>query len=291
MAKEEILTHRKFLHLVRELALPPVRVLGHLEHMFLTCHVQANPVFATRDQLEAAAGWDGKRGLFSSKTMLVGFVDAKLDGTYEVHDYWEHCPRYVRQRRDYKTEGSRADSRETARNGAGSRLPITDPSSRSELQHRSRGGAAKGGEEDRDRTVIPFRGRGAGDAAAGGEETLISAYLGKVAAQMLTGGAPKVRGRRRPAFEQMTETQLADHCARAETKHSKVKAQELWRHRVSELAMHRGGVELLRKACAYVWLSRNGGTQSVGQYIGNPAGYLNTVTSNFIKDQRKGKAQ
>lgn len=108
----------KFALAQRRLKEPDAHLLGHLEFMWAAANECGEPVFRSAEQVEAAARWDGEEGLFALTLSKDGsnFLDAKDDGTYEIHDFWHHCPDYVRKRR------SREQERQLSKDNGGQRL-------------------------------------------------------------------------------------------------------------------------------------------------------------------------
>lgn len=88
----------KFKLLVRRLALPRPYVRGLLETMWDVAHECGNPVLGTPEDVEIAAEWPGEPGAFFAALRTVGLVDELPDGRWEIHDYWDHAPKYVKDR-------------------------------------------------------------------------------------------------------------------------------------------------------------------------------------------------
>lgn len=103
MAKSSVISSGKFLHLVETLGLPEPHVLGLLEFMWQSAYASCNPRFKTAKSLEIAARWKGQDGAFASAVSdpVHNFVDVKRDGTFEIHDFWDHAPEYVKKRKKY----------------------------------------------------------------------------------------------------------------------------------------------------------------------------------------------
>jgi len=112
MAKPGLLGSLKFRKLCIMLSLPEPWVLGHLERMWLTCHMSDKDGFQSAEDTEIAAGWVGdklperdgvpteqfKRGEFVAACVEVGFLD-KADGeSLQVHNYLRHAPNHVKDK-------------------------------------------------------------------------------------------------------------------------------------------------------------------------------------------------
>jgi hypothetical protein len=100
-------THRKFLALTRRLGNNPVLAIGHLELLWLCANESGNPSFRNAEQIECAAEWFGEAGKLAADLADVGFLDRAGEG-FEIHDYFDHAPRYVRDR------AARAEARHAA---------------------------------------------------------------------------------------------------------------------------------------------------------------------------------
>ena len=90
------------------LELPRTTVLGMLEFMWMTCHDSNDPVFESAELVEAAADWSGEAGVWAEALLHCKFLDKVPDSNaLEVHGYWEHCPKYVRDRVDKRRTRSK----------------------------------------------------------------------------------------------------------------------------------------------------------------------------------------
>jgi hypothetical protein len=118
MARQTLDRAVKFKRLVLELDLPKPYVRGLLETLWDVAHECGDPVIGTTDDVEAAAEWPGDPGQFVAALARLGWID-EVDGAWEIHDYWDHAPDYVRKRRQREIERhERADRlRTTADNG------------------------------------------------------------------------------------------------------------------------------------------------------------------------------
>lgn len=112
MARPTLFTHRKFLKLSRLLG-SEVLALGHLEFLWHAANESGDPVLGEAEDVEALARWRGEPGALV-KALLecgcaggAGFIDARPDGQYEIHDYWHHAPEYVGSRHARESERRR----------------------------------------------------------------------------------------------------------------------------------------------------------------------------------------
>ena len=97
MPRPTLFSHRKFLRLSAILGMPKPHVLGHLEYLWQSAYQAASAAVGDAIDVELAAEWNGKPGEFAAALLSVGFIEEE-DGVLIVHDFWTHCPRYVKQR-------------------------------------------------------------------------------------------------------------------------------------------------------------------------------------------------
>jgi hypothetical protein len=73
--------------------------MGTLELLWQTAHDAGDPTFPNAESVEAAAWWQGESGaLVAALTAPASrFLDEAGTG-FELHDYFDHAPRYVRDR-------------------------------------------------------------------------------------------------------------------------------------------------------------------------------------------------
>lgn len=109
MARPTLDRNVKFKSLCRKLALPKPYVRGLLETMWDCAHECGNPILGTAEDVEAAAEWPGEPGIFA--VAVIGFVDPLPDGRFEIHDYWDHAPDYVKKRRQRELEREEAGAK------------------------------------------------------------------------------------------------------------------------------------------------------------------------------------
>jgi hypothetical protein len=98
MARTTLQNNAKFKLLCRRLGLARVHVRGHLETLWDSAHECGNPVIGSPEHVEAAAEWEGEVGALF-KALQEGWIDEADPGKWELHDYWDHAPEYVRKRR------------------------------------------------------------------------------------------------------------------------------------------------------------------------------------------------
>ncbi len=98
MAKPELYDHKKFLKLKRLLGEPAPHVAGYLEFLWKRGYQTGNPNIGDELDVEAAAEYPGETGKFTTAALAAGFIDADEDGTFVIHDLYEHAPRYVKRR-------------------------------------------------------------------------------------------------------------------------------------------------------------------------------------------------
>lgn len=84
----------------KALGLTKPQVRGLLETMWDVCHECGDIRFQTAEHVEAACEWWGEAGAWANLISGEGtnFIDRLEGGAFEVHDYWHHCPDYVKSR-------------------------------------------------------------------------------------------------------------------------------------------------------------------------------------------------
>lgn len=109
----------KFKRLCRDLDLPRPYVRGLLETMWDCAHECGEPVLGDSKDVEHAAEWPGEQGVFFEALRSCGWIDELSSGLWEIHDYWDHAPNYVKKRRQRELERkiSGEKLRTTADNG------------------------------------------------------------------------------------------------------------------------------------------------------------------------------
>jgi hypothetical protein len=105
MARPGLTQHRKFLRLARTLGSAPL-ALGCLELMWEKCYLNGEAYLGDAVDVEAAAQWPGESGALCRALLEAGgegnagFIEEIQDrpGHFEVHDLFDHAPRYVGKR-------------------------------------------------------------------------------------------------------------------------------------------------------------------------------------------------
>lgn len=108
MARPTLFTHRKFLRLAAILKMPKPHVLGHLEYLWQSGYQAASEHIGDSIDLELAAEWTGEQGSLTKALLETGMIDQNDDGSYSIHDFWTHAPRYVQQRAETEEKLKRA---------------------------------------------------------------------------------------------------------------------------------------------------------------------------------------
>lgn len=93
------LTHPKTLDLCARLDVSRPQVIGHLELLWAFAAQQAprgNIGKWPDGAIARAADWAGEPTVFVSALVDAGFLDESEEHRYVIHDWQDHCPRYVR---------------------------------------------------------------------------------------------------------------------------------------------------------------------------------------------------
>lgn len=102
MARSTLWKHRKFRALERALGSRCIAA-GVLECMWSYGYETAEDVLGKSvEEVEECCGWSGKgfkRGRCFSALLEIGWIDDTPEG-YRIHGLFEHCPQYVKRRRD-----------------------------------------------------------------------------------------------------------------------------------------------------------------------------------------------
>ena len=85
----------KFRRARRELGIPGPLLVGHLEYVWRTAHIQINPRLL-RAEIEEHAEWEGAPGALLAVLIKHGWLDEVDENTVEIHSYFEHCPKHVK---------------------------------------------------------------------------------------------------------------------------------------------------------------------------------------------------
>ena len=98
MAKPELRDHRKFLKLKRLMSEPTPHLLGYLECLWLRGYQTGSSYIGDALDVEAAAEYPGEEGKLARALLLAGLIDQNEDGSFSIHDLYEHAPPYARKR-------------------------------------------------------------------------------------------------------------------------------------------------------------------------------------------------
>jgi hypothetical protein len=119
MARLTLERNVKFKSLVKRLRLPRPYVRGLLETMWDCAHECGKPVLGTSEEVEDSAEWPGKKGVLFEALRDGRWIDQSGDGQWQIHDYWDHAPEYVKDRQRAE-ERRRAKSPKADRSCGGS---------------------------------------------------------------------------------------------------------------------------------------------------------------------------
>lgn len=104
MARQTLRGHRKMARLAQRIG-DVAAARGHLELLWEVAHASGNPVVGDAHDVEVAACWRGAPGELVAALIEAGgagrpgFLDAIDGGLYQVHDFWQHCPDFVKRRK------------------------------------------------------------------------------------------------------------------------------------------------------------------------------------------------
>jgi hypothetical protein len=96
VAKSTLFRNLKFRAFQKRLGIQRIYAQAHLDALWETAHTQGRPWFRCPEEVEMAAEWEGKQGVLFAALMAgvvdgdVGFLEALPDGTFGIHDYFEH---------------------------------------------------------------------------------------------------------------------------------------------------------------------------------------------------------
>lgn len=121
MARPGLFRHRKFSKLAIALR-SPFMATGVLETLWAVCGETCDDRVGTAEELAFSIGWTDKRIDIAQALHAAGFLDRHDDGTYAVHDFWDHCPQYVERRR--KREEERRGGAPTPRRTVAAGKPV-----------------------------------------------------------------------------------------------------------------------------------------------------------------------
>lgn len=283
MAKEGLIVHRKFRRLVSILKMNQAHVLGHLEMIYLSAHVAADPNFADGPTLEAAACWEGKEGQLTQALRTAGLLDKGRGHVLTLHDYWDHAPDYVQKRAARRAAPDGAERRRTAPNG-GQRTP-TDPipiPDRPDLHVQNRSSDPVRKDRDRPDNVVSL-GKGAATKGTKGEPQAVAELLSGL--NLVPNSPPKPQKVTRDGLDLGTATanELALWASRWEKTHDTTTARKLWKSRLAALAETPGGLEFFRKLCSTLRHNRAHVPDGRKDRIQSPARYLNAESLKWLK--------
>jgi len=111
MARPGLFKHRKFARLASRLR-SPILAVGVLETLWYVCGETCDDRVGTAADLAFALKWTDKRIDIACVLHESGFLDCDADGHYVVHDFWDHCPQFVKRRRE-REDARRADGAAT----------------------------------------------------------------------------------------------------------------------------------------------------------------------------------
>lgn len=109
MARPSLERNVKFKALVRALGIPKPYVRGILETLWDVANECGNPVLGKEPDVEYAAEWPGEPGVLFEALRSCRLIDEVSKGVWIIHDYWDHAPRYVKNRK-YMEEKRKAAS-------------------------------------------------------------------------------------------------------------------------------------------------------------------------------------
>jgi len=96
MAKSTLFRNLKFRAFQGRLGIQRIYAQAHLDALWETAHTQGRPWFRSPEEVEMAAEWEGEPGVMFAALMAgvvdgdAGFIEALPDGTFGIHDYFEH---------------------------------------------------------------------------------------------------------------------------------------------------------------------------------------------------------
>lgn len=275
--------HRKFRRLVSLLKMNQAHVLGHLEMIYLSAHVAADPTFADGPTLEAAACWDGKEGQLVQALRTCGLVDKMRGHALTLHDYWDHAPDYVQKRAARRAAPNGAERRHSAPDGS-QRTP-TDPipiPDRPDLHMQNRSSDPVRKDRDRPGNVIPMAEGKAPKRGQGGPQAVAELLNGL---GMTPEPARKAQRVTKDGLDLGTATanELAIWASRWEKNHDTTTARKLWKSRLAALAEAPGGLEFFRKLCSTLRHNRAQVPDGRKDRIQSPSRYLNAESLKWLK--------
>ena len=100
MARPTLFTSVKFRRLVYILKVPTPHAVGYLECLWAIAYECGQPIIGDTVDVELAAQWPGEPGQLCEALAAVGLLDAVDGGKWQIHDFWDHAPEYVKKRHD-----------------------------------------------------------------------------------------------------------------------------------------------------------------------------------------------
>ena len=100
MARPTLFTSVKFRRLVYILKVPTPHAVGYLECLWAIAYECGQPIIGDTVDVELAAQWPGEPGQLCEALAAVGLLDAVDGGKWQIHDFWDHAPEYVKKRHE-----------------------------------------------------------------------------------------------------------------------------------------------------------------------------------------------
>lgn len=94
MAKPGFYKHWKLYKLMELLGKKKYETIGLLQMLWDGCAIKKKYEHSG-NMIEAMAEWDGEPGKLVKAMIEVKLLDDKGGGIYEIHDWREHCPKYI----------------------------------------------------------------------------------------------------------------------------------------------------------------------------------------------------
>lgn len=159
MARPGLIKHPKFLRLLHTLQLPLPHALGYLECLWSSCYERGDDRVGDATDVELAAHWPGEPGKLAETLAACRFIDDRGDGTYAVHDLYDHAPEYVQRRMEREARRKqKGKSLTDLRREAGRARHGLPPASVSKCLSPADGGSANGATPAPAPTPTPIRG-------------------------------------------------------------------------------------------------------------------------------------
>lgn len=130
MPRPTLFDHPKFHRLVHVLSISEPLALGHLEFLWRVGYSSGNPVIGDAVDVEIAAKWGGEPGVLCAALVRVKLIDARKDGTFQIHHLHANAPDYVKSRyrmERYRQRCQQVNKDEQLRNGLRNRCHSPAP--------------------------------------------------------------------------------------------------------------------------------------------------------------------